>query len=242
MRSHPTYGYSPFGYAQGLETNQLSLGFNGELVQPTTAAYLLGSGYRAYSTSLMRFLSPDNASPFLAGGINPYAYCDEDPINKSDPSGQFAITRPARNILSNILKLFKKKPHSPSSADAPPTYHHERNNQSSFAPPPRYAPIEYSKKVPDGHSSIAIIKRKNGKYYPLPPSYQGNDRPDMRLNTAFHEQTPDVHDPFREVPAMEAQDRLIHAGLYLPIFTHHPWKEPPIEPRTWGSELLRIRS
>lgn len=66
------------------------LGFNGELPDPVTGCYLLGSGYRAYNPVLMRFHSPDNLSPFGAGGINPYAYCLGDPINMSDPSGHFS--------------------------------------------------------------------------------------------------------------------------------------------------------
>ena len=39
----------------------------------------------------MRFNSPDSMSPFGQGGVNPYAYCEDDPINHSDPSGHFAF-------------------------------------------------------------------------------------------------------------------------------------------------------
>ena len=36
----------------------------------------------------MRFNSPDQLSPFDAGGLNAYAYCSGDPVNRSDPSGR----------------------------------------------------------------------------------------------------------------------------------------------------------
>ncbi len=35
----------------------------------------------------VRFLSPDNLSPFGEGGPNAYAYCTGYPINFRDPSG-----------------------------------------------------------------------------------------------------------------------------------------------------------
>jgi RHS repeat-associated protein len=60
-------------------------GFAGEVGEEDTGWYLLGS--RLYSPTLRRFLSPDGASPFDAGGLNRYAYCAGDPINRVDPSG-----------------------------------------------------------------------------------------------------------------------------------------------------------
>ncbi|WP_256365325.1 RHS repeat-associated core domain-containing protein [Pseudomonas sp. PDM25] len=67
------------------------LGFNGERIDPVLGGYHLGNGYRLYSPALRRFTSPDNMSPFGAGGINPYAYCEGDPINNTDPTGHFGI-------------------------------------------------------------------------------------------------------------------------------------------------------
>lgn len=62
-------------------------GFTGDRVDPVLTAIHLGNGYRAFSPVLMRFKCPDSQSPFGEGGINPYAYCRDDPLNAVDPSG-----------------------------------------------------------------------------------------------------------------------------------------------------------
>lgn len=67
------------------------IGFNGQLHEPATAWQSLGNGYRTYNQTLKRFHSPDALSPFDKGGINAYAYCGNDPQNRSDPSGHFAV-------------------------------------------------------------------------------------------------------------------------------------------------------
>ncbi|AUH51245.1 hypothetical protein CXB49_10695 [Chromobacterium sp. ATCC 53434] len=66
------------------------LGFNGERLDPVSGAFHLGNGYRTYNPALMRFHCPDNLSPFGAGGINLYAYCAGDSINRADPSGHLS--------------------------------------------------------------------------------------------------------------------------------------------------------
>lgn len=85
------YVYSPFGSTSARGDSDIPLaGFNGERLDPVSQTYNLGNGYRCYSPKQMRFISPDSWSPFGNGGLNQYAYCEGDPINRSDPSGHLS--------------------------------------------------------------------------------------------------------------------------------------------------------
>jgi len=77
--------YLPYG-ARILDDVAL-LAFTGQPVDPLTGCYHLGNGRRVYNPVLMRFQSPDPFSPFSIGGLNTYAYCGGDPVNRVDPSG-----------------------------------------------------------------------------------------------------------------------------------------------------------
>ncbi|MGF6163524.1 MULTISPECIES: RHS repeat-associated core domain-containing protein [Pseudomonas] len=91
LGQHQRPVYSPYGH-RSPEGGLISLlGFNGERRDPVTGHYLLGNGYRAFDPVLMRFNSPDSLSPFGKGGVNAYAYCLGDPVNKVDPLGEFAL-------------------------------------------------------------------------------------------------------------------------------------------------------
>ncbi|WP_414648270.1 RHS repeat-associated core domain-containing protein [Cedecea sp.] len=79
--------------------------FNGERLDPVSETYHLGNGYRAYSPVLMRFTRPDSWSPFGAGGINTYAYCAGDPVNRSDPTGHMSW-QAGLGIGLGILSIF----------------------------------------------------------------------------------------------------------------------------------------
>ena len=85
----PAIVYTPYGYTHVGDEHRSFTGFNGQPWDPVTGIYLLGNGYRGYDCRLMRFYSPDNLSPFAAGGINAYAYCNDNPINLVDPLGHW---------------------------------------------------------------------------------------------------------------------------------------------------------
>ncbi|MEG5264246.1 RHS repeat-associated core domain-containing protein [Pseudomonas sp. JDS28PS106] len=81
--------YSSYGHRESATLPTELPGFNGEQPDPLTGHYLLGNGYRAFNPVLMRFNSPDSLSPFGKGGLNAYAYCLGDPINRVDPTGHW---------------------------------------------------------------------------------------------------------------------------------------------------------
>ncbi len=81
--------YSPYGVMQTVPVTALA--FCGGRRDPLSGNYPLGNGHRHYSPVLMRFLSPDSLSPFERGGMNAYAYCGGDPVNRTDESGRFWV-------------------------------------------------------------------------------------------------------------------------------------------------------
>lgn len=80
-----TVAYTAHG-AHAAKDEQVPFGFAGERREPLTGWYIPG-GHRPYDPVLMCFLAPDSESPFGRGGINPYAYCAGDPVNRVDPDG-----------------------------------------------------------------------------------------------------------------------------------------------------------
>lgn len=93
-RAYTVQGYLHPGIQSGL------LGYSGQLIQENTHGYLLGNGNRLFNPGLGRFSSPDSLSPFGKGGRNAYAYCEGDPVNHVDPTGQAG----ARTGLTKLLK------------------------------------------------------------------------------------------------------------------------------------------
>jgi RHS repeat-associated protein len=81
--------YLPFGHCAKASFGACA--FTGQWLEPASGVYLAGNGYRGYLPHLARFIQPDRYSPFLKGGVNAYAYCSADPINRHDPSGKSAL-------------------------------------------------------------------------------------------------------------------------------------------------------
>jgi RHS repeat-associated protein len=93
---HTLIAYTPYGYSPTHHGSNPQPAFNGEIFDQHIKGYILGNGYRAYSPSLGRFHRPDELSPFGEGGLNAYAYCAGDPVNRTDPDGHLAkFLRPA---------------------------------------------------------------------------------------------------------------------------------------------------
>ncbi|WP_095195928.1 RHS repeat-associated core domain-containing protein [Pseudomonas sp. Irchel 3A7] len=102
-----TFVYTPYGHCFTGGGLLSLLGFKGERQDPLTGWYLLGNGYRAFSPLLMRFHSPDSVrlSPFGRGGLNAYAYCLGDPVNRADRNGHFSRWAIVRSNLPSIVKM-----------------------------------------------------------------------------------------------------------------------------------------
>lgn len=87
------------------------IGMHGERVDWISARsqlYHLGHGARSYDPMLQGFLSKDPYSPFGMGGVNPYAFCGGDPVNRTDPSGHASaavISGVTVGVLGLVLGL-----------------------------------------------------------------------------------------------------------------------------------------
>lgn len=102
--------YTPYGESDlniGARPDELAtqpaIAFNGQHLDVLANLYHLGNGRRAYSPELMVFLSPDPLSPFGDGGLNPYAYCNGDPINMVDPSGLKGLLKALIGLIVAVI-------------------------------------------------------------------------------------------------------------------------------------------
>lgn len=92
--------YTAYGFTGA---DKRRIGFNGEFRDTVSGSYPLGNGHRSFSPVLMRFVSPDDYSPFLEGGLNAYAYCLGDPVNLIDPKGSNGFFKGVAKTLKNIF-------------------------------------------------------------------------------------------------------------------------------------------
>lgn len=106
--------YTSYGHAPAESGLSRLLGFNGQCPERVTGHYLLGQGNRAFNPTLMRFNSPDELSPFEDGGINPYAYCEGDPVNFSDPTGNIKAIKVIKGLIDRAGEFAAlPKPNTP---------------------------------------------------------------------------------------------------------------------------------
>ncbi|RMN27149.1 hypothetical protein ALQ62_01812 [Pseudomonas coronafaciens pv. zizaniae] len=123
------FAYTPYGQRHPSAGPMNLPGFAGQRVDPVTGHYLLGNGYRAFNPVLMRFNSPDSLSPFGEGGLNAYAYCGGDPVNRVDSSGHMfsRLRRPRSQALSSApapapATARSRQGTMKARLDEPPTY------------------------------------------------------------------------------------------------------------------------
>lgn len=140
--------YSPYGYHSTVQT---LLGFNGGRPDPVTGYYPLGNGRRAFSPSLMRFISSDSMSPFAAGGLNSYVYCLGDPVNRADPSGNFSLFRPIARLFRHFFP--KKKPEAPGKLHLSPILEMETITKAytNISSDTKIKVMDSAKSVPHGY-------------------------------------------------------------------------------------------
>ena len=152
-------GYSPYGYHPSLQS---ILGFNGGRPDPVTQHYPLGNGRRTFNPTLMRFISPDSMSPFAAGGLNAYAYCLGDPVNREDPSGNSSLFKSLKQLFRNVFS--KKKPGAFGASQPQPTlegklYHRDvdeveikafTRTYTRIPPNAKIQVVQHAESVPEG--------------------------------------------------------------------------------------------
>lgn len=160
-RQPTTISYTAFGHRlPGLAS---SLGFNGQYLDQLSGCYLLGNGYRVYHPLFMRFNSPDSLSPFGAGGVNAYAYCAADPINRTDPTGHMFrlfkfLTRTGSQEMSNVVANSQHDPQLPSYE------YWERVHPERMTPANPKADQKRASKIQNLNDRIAQLKVKRDTY------------------------------------------------------------------------------
>ncbi|WP_426152719.1 RHS repeat-associated core domain-containing protein [Pseudomonas sp. DC3000-4b1] len=100
--------YTPFG-----RSSAQRVGYNGQMKEAITNGYFLGNGHRHYSPTLYRFIAWDSLSPFVAGGINGYAYTGGEPVNRIDPSGRSWLNRALSRIREWTMPA-RRQPRHPA--------------------------------------------------------------------------------------------------------------------------------
>lgn len=197
--------YSPYGHLPQAAGYASLLGYNGERRDPLTGHYHLGQGYRQYNPVLMRFNSPDSLSPFEAGGLNAYAYCQGDPVNRTDGTGHAPVlspkpvrpgtsgrtVRPGRPVQSGQVN--RSAARNPSTSDAAKKARRRAENNKAVA--------KHTAKL----KKLADLIERNERAWPPSDKYTVNDRiGDLETSKQMYEYARSVYgfpgDPDVKVP------------------------------------------
>lgn len=175
-RPHPIR-YMPYGHRFFDSSLPSLLGFNGELPDSMTGHYHLGNGYRQFNPVLMRFNNPDSFSPFGKGGMNAYAYCLGDPVNRVEIKGQYS------SLFTQFWKGLKNRigVRTPSKFDGAKRARKQSESLKHSAsmkqnPSKALEPITSN----DSNKSASSTSRKNEPETPFAPN-----KPDERIRVTF---------------------------------------------------------
>jgi RHS repeat-associated protein len=118
-----TYDYLPFGAETTAASDGQPLRFMARELDFSTGLYYVRN--RWYDPALARFVSEDPIG--LAGGLNTYAYVDNDPVNRRDPSGLSPCSEKDRKkesynkcedpILLDAITVVARRKTQPSSSE-----------------------------------------------------------------------------------------------------------------------------
>ncbi|ADP11991.1 nematicidal protein 2 [Erwinia sp. Ejp617] len=88
--------YSTIGIYGTSGKKSMQAALNGCFYDDESGGYVMG--VRIYDPESMRFTTPDSLSPFNGGNINPYIYCNNNPVNNNDNTGYLT-----RETWKNII-------------------------------------------------------------------------------------------------------------------------------------------
>ena len=174
------HAYTPYGYS--LPTDDCPIGHNGELIDLTLGGYPLGQGFRFYLQRLGRFGAADTVPPFTI--LNPYAYCENDPINAVDPSGHAKVfmRSPKKFIQTTVITEYKQ----PSLLTNPKTRSQASKAINSLSELENLVSLRRDAKNPIDYHKSKLQQYGDDLDYALGDSRGWKYEQDLRWNIKYH--------------------------------------------------------